>query len=312
MTKKTFALRKDPDTEFSYIAKVMDEETKNHKETDSEIITGFMPEIPYCKMCPVQSFLTYLYSLSPEVDHLWQTPKFTDFPANPRIRTYYGPTPVGHNTLDSFVTKIARKCGLQENGYTNHSLRVTAITSLTRNKFSNKEIMAITGHKSSSSLEIYQRVHSEEKMKMGHTLGLTLVQEPKLPTIMPPLPQSALPAPQASTPLQTINMNQLQTLVTPQPAVLPIQPGAQNQQNEAQFAVGDPFEIPDDQIVSIVQEVEAENEEFLMSQTTKKFKSSDGSSITSEHTVAKKSSPKLPLVFHGCKIEGNITINIQK
>ena len=58
MTKKTFALKRDPDTNFCYIVKVVDEETKNHKETDKDIITGFMPEIPNCKMCPVQSFLT--------------------------------------------------------------------------------------------------------------------------------------------------------------------------------------------------------------------------------------------------------------
>ena len=110
MTKSTFALKKDPDTEFCYIAKVVDEETKNHKETDNDIITGFMPEIPNCKMCPVQSFLTYLYSLSPECENLWQVPKFTDFPANPRIRTYYGLTPTGHNTLEGFVGKIAKDC----------------------------------------------------------------------------------------------------------------------------------------------------------------------------------------------------------
>ena len=34
MTKKTFALKRDPDTRFSYIAKVVDKETKNHKETE--------------------------------------------------------------------------------------------------------------------------------------------------------------------------------------------------------------------------------------------------------------------------------------
>ena len=83
MTKKTFALKRDPDTNLCYIVKVVDEETKNHKETDKDIITGFMPEIPNCKMCPVQSFLTYLYSLSPECENLWQVPKFTNFPTNP-------------------------------------------------------------------------------------------------------------------------------------------------------------------------------------------------------------------------------------
>ena len=111
MIKKTFALKTDTETSLSYIAKVVDEETKNHKETDQDIITGFMPEIPNSKMYPVQSFLTYLYSLSSECESLWQVPKFTDFPANPRIWTYYGPTPMGHNTLKCFVTKLAQDIG---------------------------------------------------------------------------------------------------------------------------------------------------------------------------------------------------------
>ena len=103
MTKSTFKLARDSDTNLTYIVKAEDEETKNHKEIDGSIITAFMPEIPNSKMCPVQSFLTYLYSLSPESEYLWQTPKFTEFPANPRVRHWYGPGPVGHNTLECFV-----------------------------------------------------------------------------------------------------------------------------------------------------------------------------------------------------------------
>ena len=57
MTKVTFTLKKDPETGFSYVTKVIDEETKNYKETDQDVVTGFMPEIPDCEMCPVQSFL---------------------------------------------------------------------------------------------------------------------------------------------------------------------------------------------------------------------------------------------------------------
>ena len=138
---------------------------------------------------PVQSYLTYLMSLSPQCKSLWQTPKFTEFPSNPRQRTYYGPIPTGHNTLDSFVTRIAKDCGLKGQGYTNHSLRVSAINALTRSSFSNKQIMAITGCKSSTSLEVYQRVHAQEKMKMGHTLGLTLIRQNLLLSLPSPQQQ---------------------------------------------------------------------------------------------------------------------------
>ena len=112
--------------------KVEDEETKNHKETDAPIVSGFMPEIPNCKMCPVQSFLTYLYSLSPNNDNLRQSPKFTEFPGNPHVCHWYGPGAVGHNQLDTFVSRMSQKSSLEDFKYTNHSLHVTTITALTK------------------------------------------------------------------------------------------------------------------------------------------------------------------------------------
>ena len=300
MTKKTFALKRDEETGFCYIAKVMDEETKNHKETDTAIITGYMPEIPNNKMCPVHSYLTYVCGLSPEVDNLWQVAKFTEFPANPRQKVWYGPTPTGHNPLDTFVSTMAKKCGLGAKKYTNHSWRVTAITALSKCKFSNKEIMAITGHKSSSSLEVYQRVHGGEKMKMGHTLGLHLTSKPT-PALMAPQQPLPIAAPQPSTsnalvpvggPLTTIDLQQAQIITSPE------------------FPEEDPFPINEREMVKFVEEVEKENE-IMMSQT-KRMKTSDGSIMT-EQQVMKKNSPKLPpFLFHGCKIDGNITINIQK
>ena len=45
MTKSTFQLQYDTETQISYVRKVEDELTKNHQECDTEIITGFMPQI---------------------------------------------------------------------------------------------------------------------------------------------------------------------------------------------------------------------------------------------------------------------------
>ena len=50
--------------------------------------------------------------------------------------------------------------------YTNHSIRATGATILGRN-CSMAQIMAITGHKSASSVAVYQRVSSKEKQVMG-------------------------------------------------------------------------------------------------------------------------------------------------
>ena len=110
MTKSTFKLSTDPTTSTKFIEKAEDEETKNHNKVDGDIATGFMPELPndHC-LCPMTSYLMYLYSLSKDSNSLWQTPKFTKFLEDPRQRTYYGLQDVGHNTHEKFVSKIAKK-----------------------------------------------------------------------------------------------------------------------------------------------------------------------------------------------------------
>ena len=175
MDKNTFKLVTDRNTGVKYISRAQDEATKNHKETDQDIIFGFMPEIKGDKMCPVASYLKYFNALSAKSDKLWQTAKFNEF-SPITTEWYYGK--MGHNKLDCFVSDLCTLVGIDKH-YTNHSLRVTAITLLTRNNFNNKQIMSITSHKSSKSLEIYQRVNAEEKLIMGKTLATEMSKTPR-------------------------------------------------------------------------------------------------------------------------------------
>ena len=63
--------------------------------------------------------------------------------------------------------------------YTNHSLRVTGSAILGRNKCSDAQIMSVTGHKSVSSLSIYQRITDEEKLEMSRLItSATTSNEP--------------------------------------------------------------------------------------------------------------------------------------
>ena len=200
MTKETFKCITDRETGISYVTRVQGEETKNHKEGDNEIISGYMPELPGSKYCPVQSYLTYTISLDRNSPYLWQWPKFNIFPVDGK-GTWYGPRRVGHNPIDNFITELAKNYRLQDLKYTNHSFRVTSITTLTHDQFSNKQIMALTGHKSEASLAIYQRVNSNEKIWMGFSLCNNLLDTSKAinssPQQLPNLP--ALPAPAPST-----------------------------------------------------------------------------------------------------------------
>ena len=90
-----------------------------------------MQEMRYSKYCPVTTYLTYFISLSRDCEYLWQQPKFRVFPSDPKVRIYYGPIRLGQNPIDTFVSTIAKKNGLEEEKYTNHCLRVTEINILT-------------------------------------------------------------------------------------------------------------------------------------------------------------------------------------
>ena len=131
---------------MQYVVKCEDEATKNHKKNEHDIVSGYMPSIDN-KYCPVKSFIKYTQSLHPESNKLWQTPKYNRFPTNSKD-IWYGPGNVGHNKLDSFTTNIAKKCGLHDKGYTNHSLRASGKPTLKHNDFNDKQVMSVTGHRS--------------------------------------------------------------------------------------------------------------------------------------------------------------------
>ena len=71
MTKDTFQLKYENDLQMAYIEKVQDEETKNHKECNTEIVTSFIPQLmdingKVHRLCPVRSFENYLNVLNPK------------------------------------------------------------------------------------------------------------------------------------------------------------------------------------------------------------------------------------------------------
>ena len=83
---------------------------------------------------------------------------------------------VGEYKLRQFMQEISNILKLEVR-YTNHCVRVTGATNLTRANFTANQIMLITGHKSVNSLAMYQRVKSDEKMMMGISLAYNLFQQ---------------------------------------------------------------------------------------------------------------------------------------
>ncbi|CAC5388975.1 unnamed protein product [Mytilus coruscus] len=71
--------------------------------------------------------------------------------------------------------------------------KATGASILSKNKFNDAQVMAVTGHKSVQSRSVYQRV---EKLEMGQTLGVTMRAVPAQIEALPaPTIRPALPAP---------------------------------------------------------------------------------------------------------------------
>ena len=75
MKKDFLQLMYNSETNMEYVKKVKDELTKNHKESNRKIYTGFMPQImdetgrPH-HLCSVRSYKNYINSLNPKIEFL--------------------------------------------------------------------------------------------------------------------------------------------------------------------------------------------------------------------------------------------------
>jgi hypothetical protein len=174
MTKNTFQIKLDIDLNVRYVVKIQDEMNKNHDETDREIYSGIIPESGLNDpMCPVKTFESYLRHLNPMCEYLWQRPRL-DVDLGDVV--WYCKSRLGPDKLDKFMKSLSDQVGLSQK-YTNHCIRVTSTSILTKNKFADGLIMKITGHKSQTSLSIYQHLDNDDKLDMGNTLGKALGTE---------------------------------------------------------------------------------------------------------------------------------------
>ena len=142
-----------------YIIKTRDELLKNRRQNEVEEFGGLIFETQN-ERCPVALFQSYLSKLNPKNDFLWQVPKDTYVTED---QCWYQNKKYGHNQISKFMKRISAICQLSKI-YTNHCLRVSFI-SITAEKFSENEIMAVSGHKSVSGLGIYKRIRDEKKKK---------------------------------------------------------------------------------------------------------------------------------------------------
>lgn len=285
MMKSMFEVRHDYQLDCDYVIKVEDKATKNHCETDQLIITNFMPENKTDKMCPVRSFRIYIDHLNPQNPYLWQTP-------NPNVKDennnkiWYTLGHIWKNPLGAFMSTLSEQAKLSKK-YTNHSIRVTGASILTRCKYNDKEVMSMTGHKSVQSLTIYQPVQNKKKIEMGQVLQKSLSSDDDtlIKAIQNPVPpkQAIAQSPQQAieAPKQLANEN-----IRKSNAVVPFEPN-----------------FDDDDLAGIdwLQVLcDAEN-------STKQLQDTARDTSVSNTLMHQRNSP----MFANCKI-GNININITK
>ena len=150
MKKDHFKMEYNTQTESWTVVKNKDELTKNHKEIGS-VVSGVMPENPTDEMCPVKSYATYIDHLNPDNPYLWQVPLRNVDMINDEI--WFGLGHIGKNPLAKFMSDVSVNCGLSKI-YTNHCIRVTGASILTRMQF--------------FSIRNYVRYWSQISTELGH------------------------------------------------------------------------------------------------------------------------------------------------
>ncbi|KAK3099023.1 hypothetical protein FSP39_025339 [Pinctada imbricata] len=85
------------------------------------------------------------------------------------------------------MSGLSKSVGLSKS-YTNHSIRATGATILSKGMYGPAHVMAVTGHKSVQSLSVYQRLSNDEKIQMAYTLFKNIVPVSK--NVLPALPST--------------------------------------------------------------------------------------------------------------------------
>ena len=177
MKKYHFRVFKDASGK-KYVAKFVDELTKNHRENDKEEEGGMMYETegPFC---PVASFEKYLQHLNPVNEFLFQRPKKT----TPDSDVWYDNMVIDERYLGDMMKKMSKEADLSKI-YSNHSIRATAVTILDKSGFEARHIISVSGHRSESSIRSYSKTDDEAtKKRISETLTSATTSHTSIPLV---------------------------------------------------------------------------------------------------------------------------------
>ena len=177
-----------------------DESTKNHPGRVSDVESFGKNARMYKTSSKIDGYTglqVFLSKLHPECEGLFQYPK-RNWQQTDKI--WYENRPLGVNKLSAMMKEISSEANLSR-VYTNHSVRATAITLWANTGLTNREIMAIFGHRNESSLQSYHNMPSAHELrKCSDVLSLALgedqsmEQTPNQLVVRPPLQQLQVPS----------------------------------------------------------------------------------------------------------------------
>ena len=151
-----------------------DETTKNHPGGVSDVESCAKNGCVYKTNSPIDGYSAlelFLSKLNPEREALFQYPKRNWRPSD---KIGYENRPLGINKLSTMMKDISSAAGLSRI-YTNHSIRATAMTLWSTAGLTNREIMAISGHRNKSSLKRYHcRPSVNQRRKCSDVLACAL------------------------------------------------------------------------------------------------------------------------------------------
>ena len=215
LRKESFVIQRD-ENEREYVTLGYNELEKNHQGINKHDIAE-EPRMYSQRgdVCPVESFKKYISKLNENCSAFFQRPNLN----YRKSGQWYCNVPIGKNTLATMMKTISEAAGLSKK-YTNHCLRVTAISVLSAQGVEDRDICSVSRHKNPGSLKPYCPGPDDEK-RFSMSSKLHGHGKPKTALIPVASQSAASPKPSTSRGLPEIELDVGDSESAVVPAVTP-------------------------------------------------------------------------------------------